>query len=197
MSFFILEKKTLRMNKLWSIVLLCLLAGCTSEVGQTNKAGEADRTAQDASIAEARGEKWQRVALKIGDEDFVRFALKEISNGPEQKQGAARILLGCGYLPSLVIDVPSSVNGDVRLALDDAALVRQKWIWYPKDHFLGPPGGHPGEKKLLAQIMNSKALRFEFTPRNGTPQLATFNMLDMKNLVNQEPVCDFWLPPAR
>ena len=183
------------MSKAWLLAFLGLLGGCSSGSNRTDQAVEADKA--DSSIAEARGEKWERRALKIGAEDYVRFALKAARQIPDKEQNTTRVMLGCGSLPALVVEVPSSVNGNVKTAFDDAPLVPQKWIWYPKDQFLGPEGGHRGEKRLLAQMMKSRTFRFEFTPRNGSPQLATFNMLDIKDLVNQEPVCDFWLPPGR
>jgi len=186
------------MSKVWLLAFLGLLAGCASGSDRADRAVEADKAGQDSSIAEAKGEKWQRRAYKIGDEDYVRFALKAARQSPSDKeQNTARVILGCGYLPALVVDVPSSVNGNVKTAFDDAPLVPQRWIWFPKDHFLGPVGGHPGEKRLLAQMMKSRTFTFEFTPRNESPQRVTFNMLDIKDLVKQEPVCDFWLPPGR
>ena len=186
------------MSNAWLLAFLGLLAGCSSGSNRADKAVEPGKAGQDSSIAEAKGERWQRRAYKIGDEDYVRFALKAVKQiSSDKEQSTTRVLLGCGYLPALVVDVPSSVNGNVKTAFDDAPLVPQKWIWFPKDHFLGPAGGHPGEKRLLAQMMKSRTFKFEFTSGNGSSRLATFNMLDIKDLVNQEPVCDFWLPPGR
>jgi hypothetical protein len=198
------RKEMFWMHKLCSFLLVSLLLGCSATANQSRSAPETRKVPQAkepgvdaaaAAAAEARGEKWQRVARKIGNDDFVRFALSAANQDPSQPP--VRILLGCGNLPSLVIASPSSSGGNVRVAFDQAALVSQRWDWFPDYHYLGPPGGHPGEKKFLAQMMNSKTLRFDFKTKDGPPQLAVFNMLDIKDLVNQEPVCDFWLPPPR
>ena len=179
------------MNRAWLLLLIAFLVGCF------NRSDRSDNDSHNAQVSSATTDvspKWQRVGYKIGEKDYVRFALNATSkiSPHEGDSSKVRILLGCGYLPALVVDVPSAENGDVKTAFDEAALMPQKWIWFPEDHFLGPAGGHAGEKKLLAQMMRSKTFKLEFTPQRGSPQLVTFDMLDIRDLINQEPVCKSW-----
>lgn len=151
------------MSKALLCVLLGLLAGCSVGIDIPKQSNETSKTAQDSSSAEERGEKWSRFPYTIDGDEHVRFTLNATNKiHPTDDESAARIILGCGRNPVLLVHVQSSANGNVRIAFDEAALMRQKWDLISGGRSIGPYGGHPGEKKLLAQMMKAKTFKLEY-----------------------------------
>ncbi len=169
------------------LLALGLLAGCSSESDQA-----AEKAARDASRAEEKGEKWARSEHTIDGDAQVRLTLNATNKiHPQDEVNAAKLAIGCGRESVLYLSVPPSANGNVKIAFDDAALTRQKWNAFSDGEAIGPIG-HPAEKRLLAQMLKAKTFKFEFTLKDGSTQLATFNLVDLNSIFNHEPVCTSW-----
>jgi hypothetical protein len=141
-----------------------------------------------AIMAETSGDKWSRDKFisKLDGHERVIFGMYA-KNPPSSSGTSLDIQCGMGA-PSVWVIVAAPQNGNVRIAVDDAALMPQKWDEAHDHQFLSPLSTK-ATKTLVDQLVHAKTFRFEFTPKGKSPELFTFNLLDIKKLLTQEKIC--------
>lgn len=79
---------------------------------------------------------------------------------------------------------PVSSKG-IRYKFDDEAPYAIGW--YVLDNAVG----ESASRKFLNQMMKAKTFKFEFTPVGQAPQVASFDLGNIRELIQNEKVCDF------
>lgn len=164
--------------------VIMMVAGCSKAVVDKSQS------------MEAKGERWSRTV----EEDDVIFKLNaknSIQTAANQSTPYLDIACGKDNMIAFRISEPlpasASSKTNIGLVLDGAAPIRQEWF---------ETVGHNGETMtplsaeiglhLLLQILEAKTLKVEFTPKGGSPQSATFSVLDLKDRFGHEPACASW-----
>jgi len=136
-------------------------------------------------FAASKGEKWHRSETidAMDGTKTVRFMIwaknKVVQKGTEE---APLLSISCGK--SLLTYV---VSGPVRertvpIRFDDGAVTTTRWS--PGDDILAS-----ASPSLVRQLVNARTFRIEYTPWGSSPQVAIFNMANLKELVPQEKLC--------
>jgi len=176
------------MSKAILLMLLGLLAGCS--VGDAPE----QKAAKDSHASEAKGEKWDRMpAGQVNGRDKTFLSLNATSSiHVQDKNFTPELNIGCGPGSHVYVKVPATEDRNVRVAFDQSAPVQQKWFVGPDHDVLGPPTNE-AEHFFLGQLLGAKLFRLEFTPKGGTPQSVTFNVLDLGDIMNHDTACTSWL----
>jgi hypothetical protein len=145
-------------------------------------------------MAKLKGEKWRRDSFPNhrGTEDVV-FSMHSSNRiqTADQQTNTLELQVWCGLVSRVEIDAWDVESDDVRVAFDKETLVRQKWRKPLKNVLV--PSTDQDQYYLVAHLMNSTTFNFEYIPKGGTPQLATFNMADLSSLMDKENACSSWL----
>lgn len=90
------------------------------------------------------------------------------------------------------IDVTAKTNdtadGHVRLRFDDGPVQSEQW----------PVAGHMlmerHSREFVRHLLAAKTMKFEYMPKDSGPQVYELSVLNLKDLMAQEPSCRFLMP---
>jgi hypothetical protein len=159
----------------------------SSPSSATSEPGGASATPA-AAPAEKKPEEWVRsektdqmdghksVFLTLRSTNRLRYGV--------DGEGPARITLSCEGHVFLMLEPGSNAQG-LRYKFDESAPVQDNW-------------GNDGRflttlilSDRLNQIMRAKTLKIEFSPPGSIKQIATFDLGNVRELIQQEKACNF------
>jgi hypothetical protein len=131
----------------------------------------------------AMGRNWHRseVVDRMDDHKTVRFGISPKTD--HIIPGAPELKVSCGkYLLVTVLAGPVA-NLDVRTKIDDGPVLAERWSWLKDDLISRTP------ETLARKLLKAKTFKFEFTPKGENPTVATFDMADLNEVFQKEPLC--------
>jgi len=186
----------MRMRAILSLALLLTVVGCNNNNGSSASQptpspspAATPSVAGNAVPAEKQPEEWVRSEKtdQMNGQKSVFLTLRssnDLHYGVDGK-GRARITLGCEEnFVSLLLE-PGSYTPGLRYKFDESAPERDNW---------GSDGRFLStliESDRLNRLMRTKTLKIEFTPPASMTQIATFDLRNLKELVQQEKACNF------
>jgi hypothetical protein len=183
-----------------------LLAGC-SKTSQNASSSEAKTTGSSApanptdaqmraaglkdedidNLKVVNGEKWKRID-KVdpmdGAKKEVDFAYFGQPIGDAQKKYQPALIVSCGSKLVIFAQTGPVDSGKVRLKFGDGPVQSQDWLNGHTVLFAGDAA-----RPLLKQALASPTFKFEFTPADAGPQAFEIRTLNLKELLDSEPLC--------
>jgi len=181
-----LRKKRMRTLLLLSIALL--VGGCSGRKDNASPNPSAAESVGTAATAAPKPGVWVRTE----DTDQMD-GLKSVSyttsstNSIHLTSGEGPVNMGLICEKRVMIYVgsgPVSSKG-VRYKFGDEAPYAIGW------YILNNAMGESTSSKFLNQMMKAKTFKFEFTPDGQGPQVASFDLGNIGELIRNEKVCDF------
>lgn len=137
-----------------------------------------------AIIKEANGEVWGKNEFIAPDgAKNVLFSMATAGDSGE------RLIVSCAEKDRVSFWISSDKveNKNVKLTFDDAPPIAQNWF-VPKQGILTPGPQQGG--RLVPRLLESKALKFEYTPLGtSSPTSLNFGLLNLKELVTKNKLC--------
>lgn len=172
----------LNLKQLMSLESSCQSALVDSSGTKNSSPGPEALSPHEQALQSVRGDAWVRDERIIDGKRTVNFHINS-KNQVNEQHGSTEVFffVSCGIDPPVSVRTEAVADGHVKLSFDDAPPIRQ--IWKPSGDYLTT------RSPLIRQLVRAKTLKFEFTPRDGTPQVAIFNMANLKELASQEAAC--------
>jgi hypothetical protein len=153
--------------------------------GQTRPAGLSDEDLDN--IAVVNGKKWKRidrVDQMDGTKKEVDFAYFGQAVDKTQKKDAPKWIVSCGSRLVIYAMTGPIENSNVRLKFDDGPVQNQTWLNGHTELYAGKAA-----RPLLKQVLAAQSFKFEFTPADSGPQAYEIRTLNLKELMDSEPLC--------
>jgi hypothetical protein len=167
------------------LLSLFLLTGCSS--GKTQPAASSSARENEAVALPKPGE-WVRTedTDQMDGHKTISYSIHSTNSiHLTSREGPVTMDLVCEKeVRTFVESGPVSSKG-VRYKFDDEAPYAVGW--YVLDNAVG----ESASKKFLSQMMKAKTFKFEFTPVGQGPQVASFDLGNIRELIQNEKVCDF------
>lgn len=154
-------------------------------------AGQAQPTGiSDAEFADlASGKKWDRinkVDKMDGSQKEVEFTFLSQPIGDTPITDLPLFLLACSKSSKEIIIAArtgATDSGKVRLRFGEGSIQVQDWLKGSDTLYSRQP------KPLLKQILATETFKFEFTPVNHSARTYEIRVLNLKELLEREPLC--------
>ncbi len=91
----------------------------------------------------------------------------------------------CAPKPKIYFSTGPVENGDVRIKFDEAPPLREKWDTRSRNTLYPQYSAAVFVKKLLT----AQTFKIEFTPRGEAPEIRTYKVSNLKDLLSAEPNC--------
>jgi hypothetical protein len=184
------------LSKVSILLFFVLFAGCSGNkdkkpipappADQAGSAADPDKGA----LAVAKSEEWSRRedSDQMDGRKTITYEIRSTNNlYLYSRETKVTMGLQCGkdvfqYVVSGKVSTPS-----MRYKFDDSA--PSKAEWYILQH--GAIAHYLTSKKFLQQLLQAKTFKFEFTPDGQAPQVASFDLGNIGELIRNEKVCDF------
>jgi hypothetical protein len=184
------------LSKVSILLFFVLFAGCSGNkdkkpipappADQAGSAADPDKGA----LAVAKSEEWSRRedSDQMDGRKTITYEIRSTNNlYLYSRETKVTMGLQCGkdvfqYVVSGKVSTPS-----IRYKFDDSA--PSKVDWYVLQH--GAVAHYLTSKKFLQQLLQAKTFKFEFTPDGQAPQVASFDLGNIGELIRNEKVCDF------
>lgn len=184
------------LSKVSILLLFVLFAGCSGNkdkkpipVPPADQAGSA-ADPDKGTLAEAKSGEWTRRedTDQMDGSKTITYETRSTNNlYLYSRETRVSMGLQCGkdvfqYVVSGKVSTPS-----IRYKFDDSA--PSKVDWYILQH--GAVAKPLTSKKFLQQLLQAKTFKFEFTPDGQGPQVASFDLGNIGELIRNEKICDF------
>jgi hypothetical protein len=159
--------------------------GSPSGTPTPNDTQPATATVNDKTLA---GDAWSRTEFtdEMDGRKTVIFGLfaKNKIAGSEGNM-TPLLSVACADRTDTIVYVQagSLMTGAVRIKFDDAQPLKEQWVTSKQATAPQP------SRRLLNSLIGAKIFKIEVTPRGESPQVATFNLANLNELVNQEKRC--------
>lgn len=178
-------------NKLLNLTLglfflsLFLLTSCSG--GKTQPAASSSTKGNEA-VALPKPEEWVRAedTDQMDGHKTISYSIRSTNSVHlTSREGPVKMALSCDKVVNTFVESGPVSSKGVRYKFDDEAPYAIGW------YVLNDAVGESASKKFLSQMMKAKTFKFEFTPVGQAPQVASFELGNIRELIQNEKVCDF------
>lgn len=152
-----------------------------------------EEVAANNAIDEMMGRRWARTEA-VSDMDGAK-TVSLVRNASKDESGQTpAIVIRCGRKLEAFINLDQALAGGrdygtdlyaVRIRFDESEPQRQHWNSSTDYHDLFAPN----PRGFVQQLQKAKEFRFEYTPYQGSPDVATFSLSGLKEALAKEPGC--------
>ena len=183
------------LGKVSILLLFVLFTGCsgnkdkkpTAVPSHDQAGGAADPEA--GTLAVAKSGEWTRLedTDQMDGSKTITYEIRSTNNVHlSSREDRVTMGLQCGKnVFQYILSGEVSTKG-IRYKFDDSAPYAVEW------YVLNGAVANPStSKKFLKQLLQAKTFKFEFTPVGRGPQVASFDLGNVGELIRNEKVCDF------
>jgi len=207
----------------WTLVLIFLvslaIAGCSKQA-QEKPTSDGKRAVSDEQLASTKlkgdkpdaqlreagfsdkdievfrylqGRNWKKSVVvdpmdEHRDVSFRVFAQPIYDGWQSRRDIGIELMVPCKTDIDITAKINDASDGHVRLRFDDGPVQSEQW----------PVGGHMlverHSREFVRHLLAAKTMKFEYTPKDSGSQVYELSVLNLKDLMAQEPSCKFLMP---
>jgi hypothetical protein len=205
--------------KILAVILALLIAGCSKQA-QKQSPSDGHRGVSDEELAATKlkgemtdaqlrqagfsdkdievfrnmqGKSWRKL-VTVDPMDGHRSAIfslfaQPIYQGWQSKRDiGVRLMIPCEKGIDVMVQTNDAPEKHVRLRFDDGPVQSEEWGGIGKSLL------EYHSKEFLSHLRAAKTMKFEYIPQDSVPQVYELSVLNLNDLMAQEPSCKFWAP---
>ncbi|HEU5413979.1 MAG TPA: hypothetical protein VFW31_09490 [Candidatus Angelobacter sp.] len=205
--------------KILAIILALLIAGCSKQA-QKQSPSDGHRAVSDEELAatKLKGEMTDAQLRQAGFSDkdievfrnmqgkswrkhfmvdpmdghrsgtFTLFAQPIYEGWQSKRDIGVRVMIPCEKGIDVMVQTNDAPEKHVRLRFDDGPVQSEEWGGIGKSLL------EQHSKEFLSHLLAAKTMKFEYSPKDSVPQAYELSVMNLKELMAQEPACKFLMP---
>ena len=205
--------------KICVIILAFLIAGCSKQA-QTQPTSDGHRAVSDEKLAATKlkgeatdaqlrqagfshkdievfrnmqGKSWRK-HVTVDPMDGHRSAVFSLFAQPiyegwqSNRDIGVQVMIPCEKGIDVMVQTNDAAEKHVRLRFDDRPVQSEEWGGGGKSLL------EYHSKEFLSHLRAAKTMKFEYIPQDSVPRVYELSVLNLNDLMAQEPACKFWAP---
>jgi len=159
--------------------------------GQLREAGFSDKDIEVFRYLQGKNWKKSVVVDRMDEHRDVSFRVfaQPIYDGWQSNQDiGVEIMVPCKADIDVSAKTRDAPDEHVRLRFDDGPAQSEQW------QAIGNLLLETHSKEFVRHLLAAKTMKFEYRPKNSVPQAYELSVLNLKDMMAQEPTCKFLMP---
>jgi hypothetical protein len=176
------------MRTLFLLSIALLVGGCSGKKDNASPNPSPAQSASTAAIGVPKPGAWVRLedTDQMDGHKTVSYTTRSTNSiHLTSREGPVNMGFICEKNVITYVDSGPVSSKGIRYKFDDEAPYAIGW------YVLNNAVGESTSKSFLDQMMKAKTFKFEFTPVGQAPQVASFDLGNLRELIQNEKVCDF------